>query len=458
MWKKNKYQQDHNLKPVVFELIKAHRNEEAKQHLRNNPREVHLKGWMSDTPLHIAARCGNMEMVHFLIEEGAAVNAARTNVFQTPLCWADNREIAAYLLDHGAEMKDRELDMATRKDRVQVIDLLLERGATIRQHDPEYLQCNSREAIQVYLDHGINIHGADSFGSTILHKLAWLNLPDVLDMALQHGVPWKKDSSYRSPYMLAKQGQRHEMVSHIRTRYPNLISNQITPLETDLPYERLIFIRKHPGKPLTYHGLTQSGKLIEYGIHDDGEIEVYKAIEIDLPLIRNFTYDGEGNMLIPTGEHHILKLNADTFERLDDIRFQPKDTFDQITYLPKKEIYIGSSNNWKITTFDKHLNLLYREEAEDGTFFPLVRDDESLFAFWSYDQDTYFNLYHLDASGKPEFLDTFWAEEKGPSQSFCFVGDLMVVAYAGVLELITFEAGQVQILDSYKIAKRNITG
>ena len=189
---KNKDQLEATKKPLVFDLISSHQNEEAKAYFERNPKDIHLKGWMSDTPLHIACLSGNFAMVSFLIENGANVNAQRTGVYATPLCWADNKEIAAYLLDNGATMNDLELYKATRQDKIQVIDLLLKKGAKINEKDPPYLQCKSKAAIETYLDHQIDINGCDENESNLLHKLAWLDLHEVFDFALQKGVPWKR--------------------------------------------------------------------------------------------------------------------------------------------------------------------------------------------------------------------------------------------------------------------------
>ena len=112
--RKNKYQSDHTTTPKIFELIKDFKNQEAIQYLRENPSEINLKGWMDHTPLHKAAECGNLELVNYLITNGARINAERSGVYATPLCWANNLKVAKTLLDNGATMNDRELDMATR--------------------------------------------------------------------------------------------------------------------------------------------------------------------------------------------------------------------------------------------------------------------------------------------------------------------------------------------------------
>jgi hypothetical protein len=52
----NIYQTDHTKIPEIFNLIKEHKNKKAKEYLKLNHSEIFLKGWMDDTPLHIASR------------------------------------------------------------------------------------------------------------------------------------------------------------------------------------------------------------------------------------------------------------------------------------------------------------------------------------------------------------------------------------------------------------------
>lgn len=58
------------------------------------------------TPLHIAARLGNVDIVSLLLQHGAAVDAVTKDMY-TPLhitAKEDQEEVAAALLDHGASL------------------------------------------------------------------------------------------------------------------------------------------------------------------------------------------------------------------------------------------------------------------------------------------------------------------------------------------------------------------
>ncbi len=447
---KNKYQLDHTLKPLVFELIRNHKNDEVKKYLGKNPEEIHLKGWMSNTPLHIACLSGNFEIVKYLIKNGANVNAQRTGVYATPLCWADNEEIAKYLLDEGATMNDLELYRATREDKIPIIELLLKSGAKINEKEPQYLQCKSKEAIEVYLNHNININGTNENQSNLLHKLAWLDLAEVFDFAYKNGVEWKKDSSRRTPYILAKYGGRESIIKHISDNYQNLISNNIKSLGLDFEYERISYLKKHPNKP-SYLGLTSNGKLIEYGIDGQQRISIQNAIEIDVSIIHNFTIDSLNQLIIPTGENKLLKLDASSFQLIEKIEFAEDDIFEQITYLPKREVFIGSSHEWNIYILDKAFNIISKTDAEDGTLFPIINESENLLGFWSYDQEIFFDLYEIGEENEVNYIHTFFEDRNSISMSLAFFNNHILVAYPKKIEVYKFEEGELERANICKI-------
>ena len=58
------------------------------------------------TPLHLAVGSGNLDMVKFLVEKGADINAKRADQ-GTPLHWACSAgftECVMYLIEHGASI------------------------------------------------------------------------------------------------------------------------------------------------------------------------------------------------------------------------------------------------------------------------------------------------------------------------------------------------------------------
>ncbi len=438
----NIYQTDHTKTPEIFTLIKEHKNEEAKRYLQQNPSEIALKGWMDDTPLHIAALSGNFEMVHYLVENGANVNAERRSLYATPLCWADSFEIARYLLDHGATMDDKELYLATSRDKVAVVDLLLLKGAKIDPIAPQYLESKSVECLKMYRKHNIKINGSDSQHSNLLHQLAWLDLPEVFDFAYHNGCPWEKDGSGRTPYDLARQGQRATILKHFKEKYPDLISYKVENIPTDnYAFERVFYLRQSPTQSDCFIALTQSMKLVKYVVVN-GELIIDRIAAIAVSAIRNFCFDQNGNILIPTADSQLLVLEPNAFQLLQIITLDSDLAFDQIEYLSSKNIFLGSASNWELVLLTDAYKVIRKFEAEDGTMVPKISPDESLIAFLSYDQDTYYNLYQIDKDCNIALIRSFFKDWDNTSSGFSFQQNQFAVSFPSELEYYSFENGK----------------
>lgn len=436
----NIYQTDHTKTPEIFTLIKEHKNEEAKSYLKQNPSEIALKGWMDDTPLHIASLNGNFEMIQYLVENGAEVNAERSGIYATPLCWADTFEIAKYLLDNGATMNDKELYFATRQDKVEVVNLLLTKGAKIDTIEPQYLVCCSIECIKAYRNHQIKIDGSDRNNSNLLHNLSWLDLPEVFDYAYHNGCPWQKDSSQRTPYHLAKQGQRKNIVNHFKEKYPELISYRMLNIPTEnYTFETVYFLKQSPTNPDWFIGLTKNTKLVKYVLTPDGKLKIDNIATIDVSYIRSFSFDKNGNIVIPTADNTLLIVEQNTFQLRHSIALENDVVLDQITYLPAKKLFLGSSQNWELVLLSEDYKVIRKTKAEDGTMVPKISQDERLIAFLSYDQDTYYNLYKIDYDLKISYVRTFFKEWDNTSSGFGFRQNDFAVSFPSVVEYYSFE-------------------
>ncbi|MFY7733368.1 MAG: ankyrin repeat domain-containing protein [Bacteroidia bacterium] len=435
----NIYQTDHTKTPEIFTLIKEKKNEDAKRYLKENPAEIFLKGWMDDTPLHIASLSGNFEMVKYLVENGAKVNAERSGIYATPLCWADNFEIAKYLLDNGATLNDKELYLATRQDKTDIVDLLLSKGAKIDSEEPQYLICSSILCIKVYLKHNVKIDGFDNQDSNLLHKLSWLDIPEVFDFAYKNGCPWQKDSSQRTPYYLAKQGRRENILKHFKENYSELISHKIENTSTDnYEFERVLFLKQSPTKSDWFIGLTKNAKLVKY-LLTDGELVIDRIATINVSTIRNFSFDKNGNIVIPTADNKLLIVEQITFQLLHSIKLEDDLVLDQIEFLPLKKIFLGSSQNWEIVLLSQEYKVISRISTHNGTIVPLINQDESMISFLSYDQETYYDLYTIDNDLKISFIHTFFKDWNNVSSGFCFRQNEFAVSFPSTLEYYSID-------------------
>ncbi|WP_047444388.1 ankyrin repeat domain-containing protein [Alistipes sp. ZOR0009] len=452
--KENIYQTDFNKTPKVFEFIKNHQNIDAIKHLEYHPEEINLKGWMDHTPLHTAAEFGNFEMTKYLIENGAEINAERNGVYATPLCWSKTLEIAILLLDSGATMNDRELDMATRDDRTEIINELLTRGAKINLDEPQFLNCHSIKALEVYLNHNIDITLTDKNRSSILHSKAWADDVEVFEFAFKKGARWNKDSSNRTPYVLAQQGAREKIIQHLQENYPELTSHQITKIQEpeSLSFEQIYFFSEHPVEKDEIIALTESSKLLRY-ISKDNQFNAINGISIDLPTIRNFTFDESNNIIIPTLDNKLLKVDSRTFELLESINFYEA-KLDQITFLPRKKIYL-SSDGWTSYILDLEFNILMKHTMDNGVLFPFINKDENLVSTYCYDQETYHSIYTFSEQYELKHVHTFFIEWNNSSEGFGFnkSGTKFAVSFPKFLSLCEVQGEEVKTDWSIDISK-----
>lgn len=438
---KNIYQRDFTQKPALFTLIEAQNLEAVKQHLAENPADIKLKGWHDYTPLHIAAGRGSFEIVEFLLKNGADVHAKTDGWQATPLSLSNSLDITKLLMANGAKMDDMALDRATRKNRYEIIDYLLEHGAQINPQAPEYLNCRSVEAIKVYLKHGIDISGTNKENSNLLHELAWADLPEVFDFAYNNGVPWQKNNSRCTPYIWAKQGHRDKMQTHFYTHYQTLIAHAIKKVDAaDYKFEAIRWLKPMPDDPQVFIALTDNADLIKYKIVGDRFV-MDTIINIDLPTIRNFTFDRHGDIIVPTAEDELLLLDPQSFALKKTIETKAGLDFDHITYLPGKRKFIAGSPRWEIVFLDEDFNLIERVETEDGILYPIINENESLISFLSYSQATFYCLFQLQDDLKINYIDAFFNGEEC-SCGFAFHHQVFAVSYFGKLDLYRFENGR----------------
>lgn len=155
--------------------------------------DVHTADKDGITPLHLAAKNGQIEMVKFLIKRGANVNAQSAVNKLTPLhCAAvrkNNKEIIEILIKKGAnvnaldESKNTPLHSASAEGHnscQEVIKTLIKNGANVNAKNkdgwtPLHVAASyfsSERIIETLIERGVNVNAVDEDKRTPLHVAA----------------------------------------------------------------------------------------------------------------------------------------------------------------------------------------------------------------------------------------------------------------------------------------------
>jgi len=156
-----------------------------------------------DTPLHYAAGWGFMDVIALLIEKGADV-AARNHEGDTPLHYAGIQGItpvAKILLDNGADVNARNkagdslLVAAFRRGRRDLIDLLFARGAVIDNEGGEGMklltsavEAGKTDLVDLLFSNGVRVEAKGEPGRRLLHAAAAQGNRDIVDGLIGKGA------------------------------------------------------------------------------------------------------------------------------------------------------------------------------------------------------------------------------------------------------------------------------
>ncbi len=212
--------------------------------------------------IHAAARLGKVEEVRAMLARDPQLVHARGGDGQLPLHFAATTEIAALLLEHGAEVDARDIDHEStaaqymacfgrykdspKSDRHDIVRFLLSKGAEadilmasaigdrglvekLLNHDPDLVQVTVNE--QYFPKR--NPHSGGSiyffgFGFTKTPHMLALHFghPDVFELLMQRSAPWLRLSQ-------AAEAGDGSMVRELMRQHPGVIA-KLSPSEVRL--------------------------------------------------------------------------------------------------------------------------------------------------------------------------------------------------------------------------------
>ena len=153
------------------------------------------------TALHWAAYGGQYDVVKYLVEHGADVNA-KDNNDMTPLMDAAQEghlEVVKYLVEHGADVNAKHgedwtaLTSAARKGHLDVVKYLAEHGAEVTDRDWEQaVGSGNLDLVRYFVEEqGANVnhrshHNVPEFGVPVVTRA--ISSPDVMKYLVEHGA------------------------------------------------------------------------------------------------------------------------------------------------------------------------------------------------------------------------------------------------------------------------------
>lgn len=171
--------------------------------------------------LNLAAKGGRLDVVRFLVENGADINA-KNSYHSTPLYLAvirKHQEAAKYLIQQGADINlsgyglRTPLQMALKKKQHDLAMLLIENGAEINARSywgwsalHYALYYHDIEMAKTLIRAGADVNAATVAKWTPLHYCAYNGYTDVAAMLLERGADRQaKVNDGRTPLMMAQQ-------------------------------------------------------------------------------------------------------------------------------------------------------------------------------------------------------------------------------------------------------------
>jgi ankyrin repeat protein len=172
------------------EAIKAEDLKKVKEIIKNNP-SFNLNSCLGlfSTPLELAIKKGNLEVVQFLVDSGASVNKKGADYHDPLLTQAikqGNPAIVRYLIKKGASQTEKTsvlqrtpLQVAIKRDKVEVIDVFIqETNADPQKIAFQAIDSSAHKVIDSLLKNKkLNLKQKDQDGNTLfeaaLKKLAY---------------------------------------------------------------------------------------------------------------------------------------------------------------------------------------------------------------------------------------------------------------------------------------------
>lgn len=190
------------------------------------------------TPLLLAVKNQNVQIINTLLSAGASINAVSADT--SPVHEAirqKNLSILTTLLDKGGQVNLQLVDgktplhVAIQQNNPELINFLLSRGADPKAKTQQNVSClhfaaaeGDRDTVEKFIGHGNNVNEQNANGKTPLHVAVEKTQLDAVKVLLNHGANTNLKDAWGRPakecggataYKLIhahKPGQKYEFV------------------------------------------------------------------------------------------------------------------------------------------------------------------------------------------------------------------------------------------------------
>ena len=174
--------------------------------LKRDIGHAHVRAWYSgyETPLDLAIKNNDMDMVKFLVELGVDVNNQHHNFGMRHQIMNSNITWIKFFIDLGAKL-DNLLPTAVSSNNKDVVELLLENGAVMEKNLILH-HVTSKEMAEFLISLGADVNSKDNDGDTPLHwSASSSNKPlDLIKFLIDSGADVNaKDNGGWSPLYYA---------------------------------------------------------------------------------------------------------------------------------------------------------------------------------------------------------------------------------------------------------------
>ncbi|KAJ3338089.1 hypothetical protein HDU83_008335 [Entophlyctis luteolus] len=227
-----------NLQQTALYIASKHGQLEVVKWLVDHGANVNAENVNKATPLHIASQNGHLEVVKWLVDHGANVNAE--NVQKATLLHIASQnghlEVVKWLVDHGANVnaenvqKATLLHIASQNGHLEVVKWLVDHGANVNAENvnkwtPLHIASSNGhlEVVKWLVDHGANVNAENIQKATPLHIASENGHLEVVKWLVNHGANVNAENVNKAtPLYVASWNEQLEVAkwleSHLATK------------------------------------------------------------------------------------------------------------------------------------------------------------------------------------------------------------------------------------------------